>query len=504
MSVELSQIPDENTPFVNGKREYIDTISGLNVTELEDYLNFPIAEHYNFNIRKLGDSIVYISNSGNMELTNMRRYYELVEAFLQKAGVQLPYVEIRDFKKLKGRPQSYEIKYQKQYLIDHQVQKAAIIFCNTPLWLRAVTSIGFKTYRIATQFSNVNSLFKALSGAEKYLESFKYRKPLIDLNVNALEYNSNWKYFNPESEFCYKSAVIPGKVLYSSIQGRPTVQDAFGAMNCLDAALNDGSFEGNHYYRIVDYGNIGAVSSQVRKIYADSIRAFNSKYKCTIRTAYIFNAPLFVQVYIKIFAKREKFPILFVKSFEQAIEAILNAENMSQSGKDRQFMISQSDIDETNSFFAKLLWDDTQVEPKKSIELVKDTQLISPENPLYQLNDMMNVVRNEVNDLRYVQARQLSELKTIFGALPIGVIVSDTHSGGVQFINPHGLLMLGMASSRQFSQGVQSFFEKVIEPETPHDMLLKPVSGHAYLVHMREEDILFENRQCRLIILTQP
>ncbi len=86
------------------KKEYRCTVSGLPVLELEEFQNRKIAEDYYLNIKKIGDSIILHESRGNLANIDMEKYYQVQKEFIRKASLIEPYIEIRDFTNLRGRP----------------------------------------------------------------------------------------------------------------------------------------------------------------------------------------------------------------------------------------------------------------------------------------------------------------------------------------------------------------------------------------------------------------
>ncbi len=489
--------------FEDGRLEYVCPETHLPVVELESFNNVMISKDYEFNIKKIGDSIVYVKNSGNMLYSNMTRYYELVDKFIIEAEVKCPYIEIRDFKQLIGKPSSFEIKYQKKYLVRNQQRKLGLIFCNAPIWLRTITTVGFKTYGISTKFTTESGYSQAVAQAQKMLQQKNAHHISKMLDFAEMDFKSNWKYFNPRNDFCYKNAVIAGEILYSSIHGVPTEQDALAAMERLDLTFHEGGLKGSEYTRIVDYGHISGSTRQIRKIYADSIKQINKKYGARVKGAYVYNAPMLVQVYIKIFASREAYPVYFVKSFEDAAAQIRKAETSKKSIDKRQYSIAQKDIEETNSFFAKLLWEDASENGMNIFDASNRESFLSDQNPLHQLNDIMNVVFNEVNDLRFQDRKQLQNLMTIFESLQVGIFVVEPQLGTILFINTKAIEMVQLNTRELYSGQIDTvLIKEITSGERPEAMWsVKRADGALLPVSKKEHVIEYDGKTCRLISL---
>ncbi len=156
--------------FVRKKREYICSTSSLPVLELESFTNIKIAEDYYFNVKKIGDSILYVRGRGNIANTSVEKYYKLLDGFIAAALVKKPYVEIRDLSDTKGRVPNRELKRQKKYLRDNENRIAGFILCNPPFWIQAIVMPVFKTNQTSTVFSISRNYKKAVLKAVEILE----------------------------------------------------------------------------------------------------------------------------------------------------------------------------------------------------------------------------------------------------------------------------------------------------------------------------------------------
>ncbi len=163
----------------NDINSYICKESGLTVLELEKYRNVRFSENYIVNIKKIGESIIFSSNVGDMAFTNMKKYYLLIEQFIKEANVKYPIIEIRDLTKLKGLVHSREIKYQRDYLMSHEDQFAGLILSNASLWLKGLASAGFRNYKTSIIFKTTNGYSESINTAInilKYKTDFPRRK----------------------------------------------------------------------------------------------------------------------------------------------------------------------------------------------------------------------------------------------------------------------------------------------------------------------------------------
>ncbi|MGL1903502.1 MAG: ATP-binding protein [Fibrobacterales bacterium] len=399
-------------------------VSGLTITELPEYKQVAIGENYFFNIRKIGDSILYIQNRGNLADVNMARYYELLERFIKETQVVKPYIEIRDFSYLSGRINKYELSIQKNYIIDHIDDSSNLILCRSPFWTRAIAQATFKAFSIPLHFYAAPTYEKSICYA---LERLKHTKSSGSYRIDYADilFNENWQYTNPQNTFSYTSGIIPGTLFYSKLSGNGTLIDTQNAAQTLDTVFSEGGFTGKQYYRIVDYSEMGSSTIEARQKYGKTLEAMFLKYNCSPMITYICGANLKTKILLKIFATIVHHNLEFCTTISEAFDRI-NSFKPIADDYDTVFSVTQRDIDETNFFFGKLLWEQNE---KDGIHH------LSPDNPLHQLDETFELVKNDVIALREADQQQSENLNKIFDSLAVGIMIIDRHSHAIIHAN---------------------------------------------------------------------
>jgi hypothetical protein len=151
--------------------------TGLEIQELKEFSHIQGESDYFYSIKKIGDSILYLTNSGDMSLYDVKTQYDLVDRFITKAQMKKPIVEIRDFSQLTGRTRIDQLRSLQKYYKDNEEDYFGIILCGAPVWLGGLARAAYKTTNILTQFLIAGNYKKAITSALALTEKkLQYRK----------------------------------------------------------------------------------------------------------------------------------------------------------------------------------------------------------------------------------------------------------------------------------------------------------------------------------------
>ena len=379
--------------------------TGLPLEKPGDWFDHRIG-NYTFSYSKIGESIVFVANRGDMKEFSVETHYKLLHAFAKRTGVVYPLIEIRDIRELKGKPPSSEMKKQKTYFIEHQDLFAGFIMCNVPFWLRAVVQAALKRYKVSMEFVVCKTQEDALANARRLLEKI----PLIsddapdrDYIFDMLEFRPQWQFEDVEKKIYYHNAVIPGKIFYSRIQAKYLGLDDFIRIApFFEKVFEDGMLTGTQYIRIVDYSRVHKSSIKLRKAYAQMQIRLHEKYHCSPGITYICGANLFIKTSLKLFSTFVKHRFVFLETVELAFDRInLQLHNRY---KDQVIPVSQGDIEEINNLCGMLVWDEEEAKKGSEIQVSKD-------NRLYELYETISLVRRDLVALRQREIAQAEALR---------------------------------------------------------------------------------------------
>ena len=437
--------------YQDGKIEYQCPVTSLPVLELEEFNNIQITKDYYFNIKKIGDSIVFVQSIGDMRFSNMTRYYALLEGFLEKANVRLPFVEIRSFATLTGRTPSKEIKTQKEIVVKNQERCAALIFCGAPFWLSAIARAGFKSYNVNTVFDCAPDYEHSINLAVKVLSKLG-EKPELHLTQDDILYRPEWQYKSADGATEYKNGVIMGEVFFSSLKGEFSDDELKEIIPLIKEAFIAGGFPGREYYRVVDYSKIKKASVNARKQYAQVLQHLNEEYKSRPRITFVCGASWKVRTMIRLASSMLEGKFVFFDSVEKAFEQIsLPFECMESlsDNKDGLTKVSRKDIHEINSMLGELLWEGE--DGTDSYEAV-DTA-----NPLQELVDTIIIVKQDIGELRLHDRQSVNALKEILETIDAGIVIVDRETKKVVFANKAICEMTGYTKEQMLNRTCYKF-----------------------------------------------
>lgn len=415
--------------YKDGKVECQCPVTSLPVLELEEFNNIQIADDYFFNIKKIGESIVFVQNNGDMRFSNMTRYYALLEGFLQKANVRLPYVEIRSFANLKGRTPANEIKKQKEISIKNQQRCAALIFCEAPFWLNAIAKAGFKSYDVITKFATAKGYAQAVNLAQEYLLDADSRTGL-NLTKADILFRPEWQYESHNGVTRYRNGVIRGEVFFSALIGDFTEKDAAETLPYIQKAFQDGDFKGKEYYRVVDYSHLKMATVGARKKYLQVLQTFNKDYASKAKVIFICGASWKAKAMIHLASAVFPGKYVFVDSVDNAFDNIavpLECHESYNPESDKGIVVKRKDIEEISTAFGKLLWEGDKD--------ANNCDFPCKDNPLNELIETLNVVKQDIGELRRHDKESTEKLREILENVDIGIVIVDEATKEIIFAN---------------------------------------------------------------------
>ncbi|MCK5310899.1 MAG: hypothetical protein KAJ62_02240, partial [Desulfobacteraceae bacterium] len=122
-------------------------ISGLEILEKPEWINKKTGNNYYISFRKVGRNIISIQNRGNMRDFDAQKQYKYLWDFIKEAGVEEPFVEMRDAAYLKGLPPAKESNRQRNILIAKQDSIAGFVLYNASFAMRTMVGVAFKMYK---------------------------------------------------------------------------------------------------------------------------------------------------------------------------------------------------------------------------------------------------------------------------------------------------------------------------------------------------------------------
>jgi signal transduction histidine kinase len=378
-------------------------VTGLDILEDPKWINIPHKNNYKYTFKKIGDSIVFSENSGDMANTDMSKYHGLLDNFIKDTKIKEPFVELRSFNHLTGKPPAHELQKQRDYLSKNHDRITGLVLFGMPLWLRVLTSSAAKLNPTPIQIA----IFKDYeSGIKNATDILKSKPKIKSIDFNMLEFRDTWALEDKNSDFSYKAGLIPGKVFFSIMTGSNISKENLESVKpVLNQIFLDGDFKDTEYIRIVECSKLINASIKGRKDYASLINNLNKHYNAKPYISYICGANLFIRTTLASFKPFLKHKFVFVDSIDQAFKKINQRKEPDRIDDKRIIKVSSKDINEINTFCGSLFWDKE--------EFVKENPYkISKNNPLQELIYTLSVLQHDLFEHRRRDEEQKKQLQS--------------------------------------------------------------------------------------------
>ncbi len=358
---------------------------------------------YTYSYRCIGDAIIHVQNRGNVKLFDADFHARLLGTFIRDTGVTVPYVELRDFKYITGRGTPRLISKTKEYVINNQDILAGFIYCNTPFWARSISRMGFKSYKVSTQFAACPTYVEAIQKAIGFLGN-NAQKDSSGFSLDQIEFPPQWQYEDPKKGVSYQSGAIQNSLFYSRIQADSLEkEDVRGLLPVVERLFKERAFKNSEYIRIADYSGVKKISFRARREYALTLKYLEKTYGARPKTTYVCGASIIVRANMQLFTGLLRQKIHFVDTVQEAFDGA-NSLHKPPSRTIRKIMVSPRDIDEINELCGVMIWPEEAGRTQAVVE-------ISPDNPLMELSETLQVVQTDLADLRSSQARQMNRIE---------------------------------------------------------------------------------------------
>ena len=366
-------------------------VSGLNIVTLPEFTDVQINEDYYTTLKKIGDHIVYFESRGSYKNVNLEKLYKLAEAFCDAAGVIKPYLQIRDLSNLKGRLSFKNIKLQMYLFHEQRDTMAGVIFIKEPSWIKPFVNHSSRFFK-PSKFKAVSvvNYSDAIVAAQKILSGLDFNR---SLGFKDLVFKPEWVYSNPKTGFQYKIGCIPGYLLYVSLHG--TLSDPEDVPNC-DKLARKVMQENNLInipYLLTDFTHLAAIKPfRLRQLFAKGVKKGVADTKNNNATRIIINPDSFNRALIKAFSPFLNARYIISDSVEEVFEKINSSEGFLQTVDfEKDIVVTATDLEELSNAFATLQWEDIDKTP---------SSMVSPDNPLSYLVESIELIRNDMNELR--------------------------------------------------------------------------------------------------------
>lgn len=137
-------------------------VSRLKITESPKWQDVQLNKQYKVNFRKIGNHIVDARGDGSKSEFDAEKYHKLLLHFIDDQGIEMPYVEMRNYRDVKGMLASKDnIIKQKDYLIDEANDRIGFIAYEAPTTMAYLLKSGRRRYEKAEVVVDACSSYEA-------------------------------------------------------------------------------------------------------------------------------------------------------------------------------------------------------------------------------------------------------------------------------------------------------------------------------------------------------
>ncbi len=256
-----------------------------------------------------------------------------------------------------------------------------------------------------------------------------------------------------------------------------------------------GFFDYSRYRIIGDLSKNSKTSNTIRNHMLQTLKELNRNHNCFPGSIYLFGTDIPFQLFMKTSKTASEQNIVFINNLH---EAFGNLETFTDSVEakriNRKYIrVKQEEINLIGILMGKLLW--------KNPHLDYDNRYINAQSPLYQLTETLNIVKNEITDLRNNDKRQYMYLLKLFESIQTGLIIVDEASHGIMFANSYAADMV--QTNPEAMEGVprHNFICPTAKIHNPERLLLR-TDGSTCPILLSENKFLFKGRPCLLETFT--
>jgi signal transduction histidine kinase/ActR/RegA family two-component response regulator len=223
---------------------------------------------------------------------------------------------------------------------------------------------------------------------------------------DMLEFRPEWQFDDPQTGVYYHSAVIPGKLFFTSLGGDISLNEAEKGIVYLERVFKDGMFSDSDYVRIADYSGVIKASINTRLLYANTLNRLNSFYNCKPVITYICGASQVMRAMLRIFSHVVNQKFVFVESVDAAF-GILNSKNSEQvADDDAEVTISRREMEDFAATCGHLLFGE------KNIDYADYDRRYPVQHPLNELYRIIVLLHSDIHELRQRERMQSEEIRT--------------------------------------------------------------------------------------------
>ena len=386
------------------KSTYFCPVTGLPVEVNPQWRGQRLGNDYTVNYYLVGQSILYSSPTGSINLQEMKRGVEFTKRVVdQITGGTHPLVMVYDLKGLNSATLEARRYFLRNYLETDYI--CTLIFCNPTPLLRIGVKIGLRFNTSKRPAFMADNYAKAIIMAQKSCDKnqLKLGSHLFDGKVvfdpdcqslHPIDLRSSKAWHIRSGQYANESVVIRNSVLFSTSRGYlkpPDIVHIDAMRESVHSTLPPGS---KIDYIIVDSRELKGGDRQARKQYMQSLVNWHNKHP--IKMYILIGANTFIRAATFLAKPILKFRIEIAQDLNHAYALVRKhrqqpVSDTSAPVPNRQTLeVTHQDVDRLLAYIASVNWE------QKGI----DTNIyIDTDHPFFPVVQAIGLIKNELDDL---------------------------------------------------------------------------------------------------------
>ena len=224
------------------------------------------------------------------------------------------------------------------------------------------------------------------------------------IGYEMLEFRPEWQFDDPKTGVYYHSAVIPGKLFFTSLGGDMQSETVQKTIPFIERVFVEGMLENCEYIRIADYSEVTKASINARILYAGTINRLNASHNSHPSVTYICGASHLVKTMLRIFSRVVKQRLVFVESVEEAFRYLNSGRVSSVPVPSDDVVVSRREIDDFAAMCGNFLFGKKDIIPAAS-------DYLAPGHPLNELYKIIMIFHDDLLELQKKEIEQKQEIE---------------------------------------------------------------------------------------------
>ena len=226
----------------------------------------------------------------------------------------------------------------------------------------------------------------------------------VGFSYEMLEFRPEWQFDDQETGAYYHSAVVPGKLFFTSLGGDVQYEVVQKTVPFIERVFADGVLKNCDYIRIADYSGVTKAGINARILYASTINRLNAANNCRSVVTYICGASQQLKTMLRIFSRIVKQRFIFVDSVEEAFRYLNSDSSVQAPAQSDGVVVTRKEIDDFAAMCGHFLFG------RKDFACSASNYL-APDHPLNELYKIIVVFHDDLQELQKKEKEQKRKIE---------------------------------------------------------------------------------------------